>query len=219
MKCRCPYCQAVADWDEAARRCPVCGKTARGPGFFRSRRQSPRTRAPLGVPANLLLVGTGMGRLFVFASRHPVLRWILFLGAVAVVAAMFEAPRLQAPPDHPATLALARDNLATLHLAIAAFEADCGRPPSLAEGLEALARNPGLERWHGPYIVKLKPDPWGRPFRYAPAATGFELFSLGPDGQARTADDLTAPALAAPPTPSGEDLNVSLLPPGSAPSP
>jgi general secretion pathway protein G len=70
--------------------------------------------------------------------------------------------------------------------ALGLFRFDVGRYPSTSEGLMALAQNPGIENWSGPYLDKqsIPKDPWGRDYEYrSPGQYGdFDLFSLGADG-------------------------------------
>ncbi|VGO14266.1 Type II secretion system protein G [Pontiella desulfatans] len=76
----------------------------------------------------------------------------------------------------------------TLETPLTAYRVNMGRYPSTEEGLEALVKKPSDEavNWRGPYVKKLNPDPWGTPYQYAyPGernASGFDLWSLGPDG-------------------------------------
>jgi general secretion pathway protein G len=46
----------------------------------------------------------------------------------------------------------------------------------------------GLQSWRGPYLQRGVPkDPWGNPYEYRQPGqhnpSGFDLFSLGPDGR------------------------------------
>ncbi|MFZ9519333.1 MAG: type II secretion system protein GspG [Silvanigrellaceae bacterium] len=74
------------------------------------------------------------------------------------------------------------------------YQAEIGRFPSTAEGLEALLNNPGAgAKWSGPYIgaeddIK---DAWGNKFEYELTAKGSKMVSWGPDSQSGTEDDLT----------------------------
>ncbi|EIQ00262.1 general secretion pathway protein G [Opitutaceae bacterium TAV1] len=73
-----------------------------------------------------------------------------------------------------------------------------GTYPSTEEGLQALIVDPGTKagRWKGPYLesAKLPVDPWKRPYQYRYPGTknprGYDVFSMGPDGQPDTADDI-----------------------------
>jgi general secretion pathway protein G len=56
----------------------------------------------------------------------------------------------------------------------------------LPDNLQALVKNPGSDRWNGPYAkdVDLK-DPWGNDYRYAVGGNNkpYDLTSLGSDGK------------------------------------
>lgn len=74
-----------------------------------------------------------------------------------------------------------------------------GEFPSTAMGLEALVAHSGNDpKWKGPYIEKgkLPADAWGNPLQYAYPSqhqTGDQpdVWSVGPDKQPNTADDVT----------------------------
>ena len=102
-----------------------------------------------------------------------------------------KGPRAQA-----AKRTAAKVQIAAMGLALDTFEIDVGRYPNTTEGLAALVRQPdGVEGWRGPYVRKLVPDPWARPYVYrCPGAhnkDGFDLSSAGPDGREGTDDDVT----------------------------
>jgi general secretion pathway protein G len=80
------------------------------------------------------------------------------------------------------------------------YEADNGNYPSTEQGLQALRVQPNTEpvpkNWKGPYLKKDVPlDPWGKPYVYTYPGThnpgGYDLYSVGPDGQEGTDDDVT----------------------------
>ena len=76
--------------------------------------------------------------------------------------------------------------------AVNMFILDCGAPP---ESLNALVENPGYDSWAGPYLKSLAPstDAWNREFQYSvPGGEGreFDIWSVGPDGQSGTEDDI-----------------------------
>lgn len=87
----------------------------------------------------------------------------------------------------------AEQSVAALAEALGRFKFHCGVYPSSKEGLQALALkysdHPG---WIGPYIPKMLPDPWKRPYVYEPDSTNGTpvVLSLGPDGLRGTADDI-----------------------------
>jgi general secretion pathway protein G len=91
----------------------------------------------------------------------------------------------------------AKSDLVSLGVALGAFEVDCGRYPTSAEGLAALTFAPGgLSEWKGPYVEKaVGNDPWGNPYVYlCPGAhntSGYDLHSFGPGGQDGAEDNIT----------------------------
>lgn len=88
----------------------------------------------------------------------------------------------------------ARTDIKSIETAIDAFEIDNGRYPSSDEGLAALLQAPAnATSWRGPYLKGALPkDPWGNPYNYRYPGqknpTGFDLYSLGPDGREGTDD-------------------------------
>src|SRR5437763_2471900 len=79
------------------------------------------------------------------------------------------------------------------------FKLDVGRYPTTEQGLQALITPPtGVSRWSGPYLKgdKLPEDPWGHPFVYRSPSQRpnheFDLYSLGPNGQAAGPGDVSA---------------------------
>ena len=98
-----------------------------------------------------------------------------------------------------ARITAAKAQISSFRTALSNFERICGRYPSAAEGLRALIEKPtdlppGTE-WEpcleDPVIPK---DSWGRDYVYRHPGTvnagGYDLFSLGPDGQEGTDDDV-----------------------------
>lgn len=79
------------------------------------------------------------------------------------------------------------------------YKLDIGIYPTTEQGLQALITQPqGVARWNGPYLKgdKLPEDPWGHAFIYhSPsqrAGHEFDLYSLGPTGQASGPEDTSA---------------------------
>ncbi|MBM4147748.1 MAG: type II secretion system protein GspG [Lentisphaerae bacterium] len=90
---------------------------------------------------------------------------------------------------------IARGEIAGISTALNFFRLDVGRYPSTEEGLAALMASPsGSSRWKGPYLEKRPDDPWSKPYAYRyPGShnpSGFDVWSLGPDGQEATQDDV-----------------------------
>ena len=87
-------------------------------------------------------------------------------------------------------------DISNIEVALDAFEVDCGRYPTSEEGLGALLQQPSdADGWHGEYLKRGMPkDPWGSPYLYRQPGqhntTGYDLHSLGPDGQEGGGDDI-----------------------------
>jgi general secretion pathway protein G len=94
---------------------------------------------------------------------------------------------------------IAHQSIERLATVLDMFKLDVGAYPTTEQGLQALITPPtGLSRWSGPYLKgdKLPEDPWGRPFVYhSPSQRPnheFDLYSLGPNGQAAGPGDASA---------------------------
>ncbi len=101
--------------------------------------------------------------------------------------------------------------LQNIETALDTYRLNMGRYPTSEQGLDALLSKPTFEneklaeKWNGPYLkpgTKLE-DPWGNKLHYELADTStasgddanknaprYKLFSVGPDGQPDTADDI-----------------------------
>lgn len=95
-----------------------------------------------------------------------------------------------------ARVTAAQTQIATFGTALDAFEVDTGSYPRGQDGLQQLVVQPAdVQNWRGPYLKSDIPlDPWGHPYIYEfPGRvnpTGYDLRSMGPDGQAGTPDDI-----------------------------
>lgn len=83
----------------------------------------------------------------------------------------------------------ARIEVQNLGAALDLYKLDLQHYPTQQEGLKALVEAPpGAAGWNGPYLRKKEApvDPWGHPYVYRiPGAHGeYDLYSLGPDGNA-----------------------------------
>lgn len=122
---------------------------------------------------------------------------IAILGLMASVAGVyligaFETARQQ----------MARTQIRSFQDALTLYDHDCGAPPSVSKGLDALVvRQTDCPRWKGyldPNMRRIPKDPWGRAFEYVnPGTHGqlIEIASRGKDGDLETADDIRSWAL------------------------
>lgn len=92
----------------------------------------------------------------------------------------------------------AQVQIGLLEGALQHYQLDMGDFPQGDDGIAALYTNPAGEdtRWRGPYLEeKALQDPWGQPYRYEwptqRLSTKPALWSVGPDGQDGTPDDIT----------------------------
>jgi general secretion pathway protein G len=104
------------------------------------------------------------------------------------------------PMGEKARMRAAKIQVSAFESAIKNYHLDVQNYPTTDQGLQALVQPPaGLvnpDKWGPePYLEKAVPlDPWDRPYQYQYPGkynpTGFDIWSLGPDGQDGTADDI-----------------------------
>jgi general secretion pathway protein G len=85
-------------------------------------------------------------------------------------------------------------SLSNIKSQLANFEIEFDRFPTTEEGLAALVSNPGtLPNWNHPFMDKMPKDGFGQEFQYRFPGNGqlYDLYSIGPDGQDGTADDIS----------------------------
>jgi general secretion pathway protein G len=110
-----------------------------------------------------------------------------FFTLLLIVSLLFVlvAPRLFSKLDR-GKHATAKEQIELLGQALDQVEKDIGRYPTTTEGLDTLIHNPGMSKWHGPYLQRnaTPNDPWGRPYNYeSPGKRGdYDLYSYGADG-------------------------------------
>lgn len=86
-----------------------------------------------------------------------------------------------------AKVGAAKAHIAELEAALERFQVHMDRYPTQDEGLAVLEKAPATDaaKWRGPYIKKLRPDPWGNPYQYRRPGTrhanSFDLWSRGAD--------------------------------------
>lgn len=91
----------------------------------------------------------------------------------------------------------AKSQIAGFEMALDSFEVDTGTYPSGSNGMNALVEQPNnAQNWKGPYLKKGIPlDPWANPYIYTyPGKNntkGYDVMSMGPDGQVGGDDDIT----------------------------
>jgi general secretion pathway protein G len=118
---------------------------------------------------------------------------LLVLVILAVLAAVV-VPKFTNRSEQ-ARVTAAKTDISSMETSLDAFEIDNGRYPSSEEGLQALVSPPASvqqDKGHWPYVKQVKNDPWGNPYVYKfPGqhnASGYDLYSFGPDGREGTDD-------------------------------
>jgi general secretion pathway protein G len=114
---------------------------------------------------------------------------LVILGSIAVP--IFTGTQEQAEKKS------AQTQVSMLARAIDMYRFDTKKYPA---NLQDLTQRPGdkltADRWAGPYLEDNKAlnDPWDNPYKYAPSgkhnAERYDVWSLGPDGQDGSADDI-----------------------------
>ncbi|HYG74063.1 MAG TPA: type II secretion system major pseudopilin GspG [Planctomycetota bacterium] len=119
---------------------------------------------------------------------------LLVLVILAVLAAMV-VPKFTKRSEQ-ARIAAAATEIANIGTALDAFEIDTGRYPTTDEGLKVLLEQPANAKdWKGPYLKRaVENDPWGTPYVYRSPGThnasGYDLYSYGPNAQEGGGDDI-----------------------------
>ena len=103
-----------------------------------------------------------------------------------------------APATDKSRLGKAQSDIASLESALEMYSMDMYTYPAPDMGLTALTTVPtgdkAVQYRSGGYIKRLRTDPWGQEYQYTVPGTrsggAYDVFSVGPDGQAGTADDI-----------------------------
>ena len=96
-----------------------------------------------------------------------------------------------------AQIETAKANILTFREALASYQLACGSLPTTEQGLSVLWSKPTIEpipaQWHQQLDEEIK-DPWGHPYQYRNPGKHnpdkYDVFSMGPDGQPDTPDDI-----------------------------
>jgi len=88
-------------------------------------------------------------------------------------------------------------DLQAIGLALQSYESRALRMPTTEQGLMALVEKPTLEpipENYRAFMEELPKDPWGQPYKYRfpsqKSKKAYDLWTVGPDGQDGTDDDL-----------------------------
>ncbi|MBN1903319.1 type II secretion system major pseudopilin GspG [Candidatus Sumerlaeota bacterium] len=116
---------------------------------------------------------------------------LVILGTLAAIVIPKFAGR-----SEQARITAAETQISNFETSLDAFEVDNGYYPEGDEGLIELLEQPeNAKNWKGPYLKHSIPlDPWGNAYIYeCPGSNnenGYDLMSMGPDGQKGTEDDI-----------------------------
>lgn len=124
---------------------------------------------------------------------------LLLVMAILVILLGLVAPRFMGT-QKKANINAAKSQIGLFKPALDMYATDLNTYPATEQGLVSLVEVPSdLEnpkKWTGPYLDKLPKDPWGNDYQYAyPPSNGKkdfpDIWSLGPDGEDGTDDDIT----------------------------
>ena len=94
-----------------------------------------------------------------------------------------------------ASINAAKSNVPLVRTAIDMYRLDMNKyPTKLADLWEQPSDSTASDKWSGPYMEQLKPDPWGNEYQYTAEgkknANKYDFWSNGPDGQSGSEDDI-----------------------------
>lgn len=116
---------------------------------------------------------------------------VVILGILAAIV----VPRIMDRPDE-ARITKAKQDIRALEAALNLYRLDNYTYPTTDQGLEALVTKPAAPeppRWkEGGYVDRLPQDPWQHPYQFLNPGThgSVDIYSMGPDGQPGTDDDI-----------------------------
>ncbi len=132
---------------------------------------------------------------------------MLVVLAILVLLISMVGPRILGSKQK-ADISAAKTQIGMLMAALERYVLDMKTYPETDVGLSALTEDPSSEdekksKWEGPYITKssIPKDPWGNEYQYEFPGTHSEtsekkkepeIWSMGPDGQDNTEDDIVS---------------------------
>jgi len=149
-------------------------------------------RLPIGFGSRVLRRnGSIKNRKSKIVNGFTLVEMLLVVTIIGILAALV-IPKIVGRSEQARITAAHADIFGGIKTALDAFEVDNGFYP---KSLQDLLQQPSNARnWHGPYLDNLPVDPWGNPYVYVYPGrhnpTGYDLYSVGPDGKAGTEDDI-----------------------------
>ena len=194
IRLRCPHCGHVFPRQDKGR-CPACRQVFLIPPAAREHVEEMRDRC-IRISRDrrdrLFRMQRGGGLLATRRMRRT-LAIVSFVVLGILLPLDYMMRRTGGQPPVLSYDGRTRQTLGVLRTKLECFRRDCGRYPADAEGLWALALNPGATNWGGPYLSKIPPDLWRHRYFYGCTNDTVRLWSAGPDGIPHTADDIPAP--------------------------
>jgi general secretion pathway protein G len=116
---------------------------------------------------------------------------LLVVTIIGILAALV-IPRIAGSSDTARKTAATADIKGGIKTALDRFEVDNGYYP---KSLSDLIQRPNdSKNWNGPYLDEIPKDPWQQAYVYVCPGrnntSSYDLYSIGPDGQDGTADDI-----------------------------
>lgn len=128
-------------------------------------------------------------------SGFTILEIMVVLVIIGILAGMI-APQLIGQSDE-AKIKKAATDIVTLENAMDMYKLNNHKYPTTEQGLDALVSAPDIDPMpknypEGGYIKRLPMDPWDAPYELlSPGENGkFDIYSVGPDGEPDTEDDI-----------------------------
>ena len=131
------------------------------------------------------------------SSAFTLIEILIVIIIIAALASMV-VPRLSGRSEQAKKAIAEADIRSNLGTALRLYELENGNYPTTAQGLKALMTKPSSDpiphNWNGPYLENEPVDPWKKPYEYkCPGAhnpMGYDLYTLGKDGNEGTDDDI-----------------------------
>lgn len=117
---------------------------------------------------------------------------ILLVVTIIGILAALVIPKIAGRSDEARKKSAFSDVNGGIKTALGMYDVDTGRYPNSLNDL--LTQPSDVRGWKGPYLDTLPNDPWGHPYVYTYPGrknqSGYDLYSVGPDGQDGTQDDI-----------------------------
>jgi len=116
---------------------------------------------------------------------------LLVVTIIGILAALV-IPKIAGTSDKARITAAMADIKGGIKTALDRYEVENGVYPKTLQDL--VTRPNDAKNWSGPYLDAIPQDPWGQPYVYVYPGrnntSGYDLYSIGRDGQDGTADDI-----------------------------